>query len=457
MTTQTTTLDTKVKRPSADPVPWVTRKYTRPGALPFDPTATDGGEEWTHTAKVLTDVVATMVTGWHDDVVPYRVRFGKHRTGSTDLTAKDVLLGTRPLTAKGLTIGQRAAILTGLVYHEVGHIRYSRPFAQAFADAWRPFHPERDIAHLVANYGDDVVIERKMARDLPGFAPCLPVLAWWMGQEQREAAADPRVLDPTTLKGRTNIMLAAIRFPWLVDWDARGWRTEGTWWTDWVERHALASDGVAYVASVADALDHLKADLPVQPPEPKGDDGEGKPEDGEPGDGETKGRGDSTEGETKGDAQGEKADGESDSQDGSDASDGDADGEPGDETSDAQSGASEAPTGSEGKPDGGDTEGKPETEPEERVITGPNLSTEPQSAGDATTPLLGGCPIEFVYDDEGLAESLDVYVETVRRRAQRMGKVRIYQGPSNNPAARPGATIGYTVRDVTPEGKKVTR
>jgi hypothetical protein len=337
--------------PPDDPIPWFTERLRRAGG--FAPIGADGsrvrrdGDSIAAVLTVLTQAVAAL----HDDDHPYRVVFNKaSASAGTDLEGKMVEVGSKPLSDPALTDGQMAAVMAGLVLHEVGHICYSRQYTgsvnRAFGGAENVTGAIRTLSNLAADCHDEAAA---MAL-FPGLAPAIAVTLWWVsGKGEAERRLCSEALQRSAVD-RVNLAIAATRYPWQVEWDTVEALEWLDWWTDWARRAHDAGEPKEHAAMVVEAIAKVRAFVPRKEPSqtPIPDEPEGAPEE------------DADEGEDEGDG----SSGESEDAEDEDAPEGD---EPGDGDSDEDEGEGEDAEGEpqdEGEPEGSD-EGPDGDEPED--------------------------------------------------------------------------------------------
>jgi hypothetical protein len=291
--------------PAADPVPWLTERWASYDALTEAiASAAHVSYDHNHQAKVATvvDTLSSLVGGLSDDDRPYAVGFGTGGVNTyTDLREKRVVIGSGPLFDADLNPAQRAAVLTGLAYHEVAHIRHTRRVMAAVKAAWPDNHPDRDLALRASNLADDLYGEAQMRREFPGLAETLPVTLAWVAKQTIPVNTPAR-----KVKGLMFGVSAARYADWF-DWTDR--EVQRDWWLDWAERAEQAAKPADHVAVVQEAVDRVrsgadKADPepePERPERPEGPGPEGPEGPSQPGsDDEPTGDGDDEPGEGKG-------------------------------------------------------------------------------------------------------------------------------------------------------------
>lgn len=239
------------------------------------------------------DALQGIVGGLSDDDTPYRVSYIPDDAASagTDLVGKAVVVGSGPLRDSSLTVGQRRAILTGLMFHEVGHIRHTQPMDRAMKAAFpEGKYPDAvmSIAHGVSNVAEDIRLESRMAQQFPGFAETL-VSA--MTHMSGIVPAGP--IDTSGVEGRFRAFLLGSRYPWRGEWAGHE-SLRDTWqtWADACEA-PTADDPSTHVSLVIEAIERILdrplsdlEDEPTPPPPGKGKGGSGN---GPGGDAPTKG------------------------------------------------------------------------------------------------------------------------------------------------------------------------
>ena len=378
-------MHTQTIQPTADPLPWVTAQMDR-GRV-FDKRLVDATR-----MRAALDVLTANVAALHDSH-PYRVVLSKAlSTAGTAYAERLVLVGSKPLYDDDLTNGQQAAVVMGLVLHEVGHVRWASEYDAALAAS--PVGNSK-LVGSVSNLAADMHNERAAMDLFPGLAHAVEVAMWWVDKHQPDVT-----LDLTTVAGRANAALAACRYPWRMPAD-----TPPEWlatWADWAERAEQAGEPDEHVAIVTEALGIIRdipetptppdPEDPTEPPEgPTGpsddedpdedpddeggdteggddptdtEDGDDEPDD-QPGGGNDPDDGDDGDDTDDGDDDGGSDGGDDgddgDSDEGGDPAPGDEDGDDGDDGSDGgESGddgqTSEDPTGSTG---GGDEDADP--------------------------------------------------------------------------------------------------
>lgn len=214
-------------------------------------------------------LVDTFATG----DLPYRVTFDKAvKTAGTDFKARQVLISHQPLFDRYITTEEAETVLTAMAAHEASHVRYGKGTAAAAAKL-----VDRRAPHI-SNILDDVRIERRFAKDYPGFAGVFtPAIKYVAETGLREAGLDrydlDRVSDPTT------VIAAAIRYAEWTDWTGR--EVERDWWLAWADRGTATDRVKDHVAAVEEALAHLGPIVtpptpPIGQPVPGAGDGGGQ-------------------------------------------------------------------------------------------------------------------------------------------------------------------------------------
>lgn len=297
-------------RYGADPVPWIAATWSD---------ALKSGVADRRLARALT-ALDSIVGGLADDERAYTVRYAGDPVGAaTDLKGRVVHVGAAPLADGTLTDGQIAAIMTGLAFHEVAHIRHTRKVLAAY-DRFAP--AERGIAQRVGNVAEDVRGERLTCAEFPGLADTLPVtLAWVAGRTMPANVRAAKIAD------RFNLMLAAVRYAEYCDWS--GMTAERDAWQAWGERCAQAHTVDQHAAVVREGIDMLASAPLTDPGTEPGD----EPGEGEPGEGE--GKGEPGEGKP-----------------GADSAEGEGEGEGGEPGAEGEGTPGDEPTQGMGNPDG---------------------------------------------------------------------------------------------------------
>lgn len=272
-----------------DPIPWVTDQMARAGVFSHADDA--------QRMKAALDVLTRNVSALHDDEGQYRVALSKMATAATNVRERIVQIGSKPLNDDTLTDGQKAAVLMGLVLHEVGHIRWSRNYSAAL----KKYGTERTgavaaISNLTADHHNEYA-----AMDLfPGLAYAVEVTMWWVSRTMPAGE-----IDLTSVGGRCNAAIAVTRYPWLHDWDTEPeWRD---WWTDWAGRAEKQGKPKQHVDLVNEAMAKVR-DLPEEPGDEPGEEPGEDPTGGDPSPGGEPGEpddddpdGDPEEGDDEGD------------------------------------------------------------------------------------------------------------------------------------------------------------
>ena len=423
----------------SDPVPWITDLWSD---------ALDGRRSDVERSRAALAALSTLAGGLTDDDSTYSVRFGTDGlTTNTSIGGKVVTIGHAPLADKALTNGQRAAIMTGLMFHEVGHIRHTRKVEHVLDSygvkgdvAWKR-------AQRVLNLADDVRSERLNCVEFPGLAETLPITLRWVGERTIKPGFKARQI--TTAFG---LGIMAVRYPDFCDWSGR--ETARDWWQSWADRAAVAHTIPALRAVMDEALDRIGSNMDMQddePDEPTTEGGEqGEPTDGESTEGGSDADGDdATEGGEGDDSDG--GDGESD-----DATEGGEQGEPGDGTDggDATEGGEDGDGGSDDPWQEQDEPTEGGNEPGAAGGDHPGQASEPTEGGDDddegepidVEDVMGDCPMDKAGTDgtEGdVQQALDLKADMTR---QSMGK-RTYE--LDNPWT-PGAKLTYEVTRAVP-------
>lgn len=346
-----------------DPIPWVTDLWS--GAL-------DGRKPDVERSRAALAALNSIVAGLSDDDRTYSVRFsGDALTTNTHIAAKVVTVGHGPLGDPNLTSGQIAAIMTGLAFHEIGHIRHTRKVEHVLDSYGAKGSTPWKRAQRVLNLADDVRSERLNCVEFPGLAETLPITLRWIGERTIKPG-----MQASRISTSFGVGIMAVRYPDFVEWTGR--EAARDWWQAWAERAAVAHTIPALRAVMDEALDHIAEgdDLKDEPTEGGDDATEGEDE-SEPGD-------DATEG---GDGQGDDADGESD--DATEGGEGDSDGE-GESDDDATEGGEqgEGSDDADGDGEGDATEGGDSADGE--PTEGDDDPWADESDGDATDGEPGG-------------------------------------------------------------------
>ena len=363
--------------PTPDPVPWVTAQMTRAGV--FDTTTSDARR-----VKGALDVLTRSVSALQDEGTPYRVVLDKAvATAGTDNRNRLVQVGSKPLYDTSLTTGQQAAVLLGLVLHEVGHIRYARDYPAAL----RRYGIEQTGAvGAISNLAADHHNEAEAMRLFPGLAHAVEVTMWWVSR----SIGDPVIDLSADISHRVNAAIAATRYPWRVDWDAspdlREW---ADWWTEWAGRAEREGKPKQHADLVAEAMAKVR-DLPDPEPEPEpADDGDDETPTTDPDDTDD----DPQDGPT-GDDDGPEGD-DGDGDDGDDTDDGDDDtgsesgddegtdeGDPEDGTDDGTDGDDDGDPKGEGDDDGDDADDGDDPTDDTGTGDAPDWSDDPTDTDD---------------------------------------------------------------------------
>lgn len=211
----------------------------------------------------------------------YVVSLSDQGAASGDLNGKRIVISYKPLTDKSLNLAQVTEVMTGLTTHEIGHTVISlitkKVLQERFADA----SGVDPLAKFLANVADDEKLERYMTARFPGIGGSFrPTLEW----VTRQYKVDQKVFKMSAdldLVGRTNLAIAAFRYPFAVRWVKNALtRREREWWQAWANRYAeTGEDEDAIEALLREGLTRLGApDLsdPEQPEqEQESDEGEG--------------------------------------------------------------------------------------------------------------------------------------------------------------------------------------
>jgi hypothetical protein len=368
--------------PLGSPVPWLVERW--------DPSK-GGTLTLAHDAYVAAVArgLSGFVAGLQDDDAPYRVGFGSpEEVGASSFTSKDVVIGAGPLADTTLTEGQMLAILAGVAFHEVGHIRHGAAWNDLRLTLVKAAEPRlQSLVAMVTNVMNDVRLEHEMRAAFPGFGEALDAAYWWVCH--RLTGKGLKSLDVTSIVGRAAAFADGLRYTFLHDWagheDIRDWtqdfaaRLEET--TDEAAYRLLYEEAMAYIIGTPEPADPEDPEGPGEEPggdpggTPKGGDGGTAVEDPEDDSGEPKG------GAEPGDDDDEPGDAPSGS--------GDEPGEPGDDDDEPGSGA-EGTEGEDGEDGGDDGDGEDGTE-------GPGAGDD----GGDEPGTLDGIPIDRPSDGAG--------------------------------------------------------
>ena len=284
-------------RPADDPVPWVTQRMVKSGAFAIT-TTVDGREKMTgHAVSALLDILTETVSALHDDAKPYRVILSQAAaTAGTQLNAKMVEIGSKPWRDKDLTDGQRAAVMAGLVLHEVGHIRFAQQYTRALNvrfGAGKVTHAIMALSNLAADCHD----EHKVCDLFPGLSDAIRPTLWWVGDKGMRSndVFEVHTLLKQSIASRVNLAIAATRYPWQCDWSSPDGQAWLAWWRAWGKRAQSYKRPTDHAAIVQEAIDYVRAFTPsptpppppppkppVGPPPPIGPKGPGDPDDDDP-------------------------------------------------------------------------------------------------------------------------------------------------------------------------------
>jgi len=272
--------------PTADPLPWVTDRLRRAGA--FIKVTEDVDGDWRRddhgnwkrdqrqvtrlsndSAAALLDILTQTVSALHDDDKTYVVVLSKEcASAGTLLERKVVEVGSRPMRDDSLTDGQKAAVMAGLVLHEVGHIRYGRQYSAAITRLFGKGNVTGAIGTL-SNLAADMHDETAACAAFPGLAPTIPVTLWWVGGKGQGDKVPATAALHQSAAQRVNMAIAACRYPWQVAWDsneAREWRE---WWVAWGERATLAEQPAKHALIVKEAIEKVRDTSYTEDEEPQ--------------------------------------------------------------------------------------------------------------------------------------------------------------------------------------------
>lgn len=167
-------------KPADDPVPWVTKRMQKAGAFAFGTDSFGDVKIGGHAVSALLDILTETVSALHDDAKPYRVILSQATASAgTQLNAKMVEIGSKPWRDTDLTTGQRAAVMAGLVLHEVGHIRFAQQYTRALNaqfGAAKVTHAIMALSNLAADCHD----EKKVCDLFPGLSDAIRPTLWWL-------------------------------------------------------------------------------------------------------------------------------------------------------------------------------------------------------------------------------------------------------------------------------------
>jgi hypothetical protein len=218
----------------------------------------------------LLDILTETVSALHDDAKPYRVILSERSaSAATALEAKLVEIGSKPWRDDDLTEGQRAAVMAGLALHEVGHIRFSQQYTRALNAQFGTqniTNAIRTLSNLAADCHDELAARRLF----PGLSDAIRPVLWWCGDKgmRRFDAYEADEMLTRSIADRVNLAIAAVRYPWQVDWSSPDGQTWMTWWTAWGKRAQSYVRPKDHAAIVQEAIDYVRAFTPTQPPQP---------------------------------------------------------------------------------------------------------------------------------------------------------------------------------------------
>lgn len=430
---------------NTNPLPWLTERWASYDAL-LDaaiPSAAHVAYRAAPTCAATLNTLTSLVGALGNDERPYAVSFGSGGVATyTDLSEKRVTIGSGPLFDADLNGAQRAAVLTGLAYHEVAHIRHTRRVMGALNVAWPKGHADRDLALKASNLADDLYGEAQMARESPGLAQTLPVTLEWVAQQTIPAG--------TLARKAKGLMfgVAATRYePWF-DWT--GAEAGRDWWQAWAERAERAAKPADHVAVVQEAVDRIRAKTDAGEPEPEeppttcgpegpggddpGNDGEDEPTEDDDDQPKGKGKGEPTDEPTE--------DGDDESEDG--GSKGDDDGD--------EDGESKAESGDKPEP-GEPTDDESENGEPKRADTVTNSGGgDGTEFGDEDSVFVPMCPSEAAKDKAQDDRVQDAVSEYRQGRREASGD-RVYgwngaYGEGRNVTVKRGRAFTTRGRDV---------
>ncbi len=235
-----------------DPLPWLTAEWLRDGAFSDEATkgmlalaGTVGSEAHGYVSDAdrkrlgyaldsALGALRSTVAGLQDSGDPYTVRLGHPGgTASTTWSSRTVEIGSGPMIDPTLNGPQRAAIMAGLTFHEIGHVRLTRLVNPKLETAWRGrgvSGSEWAKVRTVSNIIEDVRTESIDRAYFPGMAQTLDTAMRWVSDRTVASKAPgtfPKRPDLRTRNGRLEFVGAALRYPWLADFagieDEREW------------------------------------------------------------------------------------------------------------------------------------------------------------------------------------------------------------------------------------------
>lgn len=231
----------------------------------------------------------------------YVVSLSDQGAASGNLLTKRIVITYKPLTDKRLNLAQVTEVMTGLSTHEIGHTIVSPVTQKVLDERFSDASGVDPLAKFFANVADDHKLEVYMTARFPGIGGSFRPTAEWVTRQYGVAGKLFKMSGDLDLVGRTNLAIAAFRYPFAVRWVRNALtRREREWWQDWAARYATTGvDEDAIEAALREGLTRLGApDLsdPEEQPgedesdepgedEGEGEDGEGKPSDDPTGEG----------------------------------------------------------------------------------------------------------------------------------------------------------------------------
>lgn len=238
----------------------------------------------------------------------YVVSLSDQGAASGNLTTKRIVITYKPLTDRALNLAQVTEVMTGLTTHEIGHTVISPLTAKVLDERFSDASGQDPLAKFFANVADDHKLEVYMTARFPGIGGSFRPTAEWVTRQYGISGKLFKMSADLDLVGRTNLAIAAFRYPFAVRWVRNALtRREREWWQDWASRYAVTQTEDEIEALLREGLTRLGAP-DLSDPEPQ-------PEDEEPGDepGESEDEGEGGEGNEPDDTTGEGNDEERES------------------------------------------------------------------------------------------------------------------------------------------------
>jgi len=234
-----------------------------------------------HLVEVL-DAVQSVVDVMRDPNTGdrYVVSLDPNVGASTTPGTKHINITWKPVFDKSIRISTACTVMTGLVFHEVGHTLDTFPNLPAFeavygkpgdiergtaANGWKQRKRYDALAYSLLNIADDVRLERRQAQRFPIARDVFPTMLHWVALNTGMVGKHVRWDAEQTMQGLTNRMnfvSFATRYPWCAVWakDAVT-RTERAWWQSWATAYGDIAEGDtdAMLASIAEGLDRLRS------------------------------------------------------------------------------------------------------------------------------------------------------------------------------------------------------